>query len=53
MATVKVLKHIVKIKQKLFLKNCDENFDRIVIAGGDGSICFAVNELLLKQRSSR
>ena len=43
---VKVFKTYNKDQAKnVFKKLPDENFDRIVIAGGDGSICFAVNEL--------
>lgn len=44
---VKVFKTYNKDQAKtVFKKLPDENFDRIVIAGGDGSICFAVNELI-------
>ena len=43
---VKVFKTYNKGQAKnVFKKLPDENFDRIAIAGGDGSICFAVNEL--------
>ena len=43
---VKVFKTYNKDQAKtVFKKLPDENFDRIIIAGGDGSICFAVNEL--------
>jgi|TARA_B110000444_G_C18747253_1_gene550881 diacylglycerol kinase family enzyme len=32
--------------KKIFKKLSTKNFDRLVVAGGDGSVCFAINQII-------
>jgi YegS/Rv2252/BmrU family lipid kinase len=32
--------------EELFKKIVEKNYDRLIIAGGDGSVCFAINQLI-------